>query len=366
MKTKILLVATDYTPGMQAYAIKIINALSEREELDIYAVVVAYKDFSYNGMLADKALSRTSIIEYPHEKLKGLLCKFFPLDCISAINKITKENHINKVHLLTGDFRMWPYVLLSKKKLYYTVHDLEPHEIAASDLRTRLILGYIHKAYLYNVKHIKNLTTSSQTQLARLKELYPNKHISFTHFPSLVTERMRNGNKKVTELSGIDNYILFFGGIAHYKGVDILLEAYNLLDHEIRENVRLVIAGKECDKVLNYKKNGVIRLNRFFQDEELKDLYTKAQLVVYPYRSATMTGVLSLAYYFKRKVLVSNIDFFMQNRSKNTFVFEKSNAKSLKDAIIKAMNTTVDVSKDYDQIYSEKNLQGDCIKFYSL
>ena len=70
------------------------------------------------------------------------------------------------------------------------------------------------------------------------------------------------------------------------------------------------MAGKGIQYFDTNIQKGEIRINRFIEDSELKYLYENAAIVVYPYRSATMSGVLSLAYYFKKKVVSIGYSFF--------------------------------------------------------
>ena len=43
-------------------------------------------------------------------------------------------------------------------------------------------------------------------------------------------------------------------------------------------------------------------INRYIKDSEVAYLYQHAQCVVYPYISATQSGVLSLAFYYQTPV----------------------------------------------------------------
>ena len=92
----------------------------------------------------------------------------------------------------------------------------------------------------------------------------------------------------------VKEYILFFGTVDKYKGVDLLVDAYCNLTCK---SLKLVIAGRGFD--IETHNENIIRINRFIEDEEVAYLFKKAKFIVYPYRSATMSGVLSLAYYFK-------------------------------------------------------------------
>jgi len=67
-------------------------------------------------------------------------------------------------------------------------------------------------------------------------------------------------------------------------------------------NCKLVIAGK--GHVYETHDKRIIRICRFIDDSEIAELFKRAQYIVYPYRSATMSGVLSIAYYFNKKIAV--------------------------------------------------------------
>lgn len=97
------------------------------------------------------------------------------------------------------------------------------------------------------------------------------------------------------------------------------------------------MAGKGIQYFDTNIQKGEIRINRFIEDSELKYLYENAAIVVYPYRSATMSGVLSLAYYFK-KVVSIGYSFFIDNISLQTSVFQSGNIYDLSEKIRVKLN----------------------------
>lgn len=359
-QNKILLVSSDYSLGMIHFAASIINKLSESEDMDIYALLTTKETFNYNDKLSEKALRKTTFIEYPHKKAINLIYKVIPFDMIFAIRKITKRYRIPKVHFITGDFRMWSFIKFFNYNYYYTVHDLTPHERITPNIFHRILFKYINWAYHFNTQHIDNLITCSQDQYINLKKIYDKKNIHIAHFPSLINNKIENGTKKISELNGIKDYILFFGGVDYYKGVDILVKAYKQLQQEIPHP--LVIAGKG----LHFEGDQIIAINRIIDDCELKDLFTKASVVVYPYRSITMSGVLSIAYYFQKKVIVSDLGYFLQNKSKNTFVFERENIQDLAKVLKLALNTPINMSNAYDETYSNEEMIKAYLIFYNI
>ena len=60
---KVLLIASEYAPGMLSFASSIINRLSESSEFEVYAVVVSRGKFKYEPLLCEKAKKKTICIE---------------------------------------------------------------------------------------------------------------------------------------------------------------------------------------------------------------------------------------------------------------------------------------------------------------
>jgi D-inositol-3-phosphate glycosyltransferase len=109
-------------------------------------------------------------------------------------------------------------------------------------------------------------------------------------------------------------YILFFGFIRHYKGLDLLIRAF--ADERLRAmQVKLVVAGEFYENPqpyldliveLNLDRSVVLR-NSFIPDNEVKTYFSLADIVAQPYRSATQSGVSQIAYHFEKPMLVTNV-----------------------------------------------------------
>ena len=110
------------------------------------------------------------------------------------------------------------------------------------------------------------------------------------------------------------NYLLFFGLIREYKGLDLLLKA--MADERIDNYpLKLVIAGEFYDKKEPYLqmieeldiKDKVVICDKYIPDEEVKNFFNLADMVVQPYRSATQSGVTQVAYHFEKPMLVTDV-----------------------------------------------------------
>ena len=115
-------------------------------------------------------------------------------------------------------------------------------------------------------------------------------------------------------LNSEDSFLLFFGFVRAYKGLDLLIEAFS--DKRLRNRkLKLIIAGEFYEDDTPYrdlvkKKNlesEVIFFDHFIRDNEVPVFFSVADLVVQPYRSATQSGVTQIAFYFEKPMLVTDV-----------------------------------------------------------
>jgi D-inositol-3-phosphate glycosyltransferase len=116
------------------------------------------------------------------------------------------------------------------------------------------------------------------------------------------------------KLNEKDSFLLFFGFIRAYKGLDLLIEAFS--DKRLRNrNLKLIIAGEFYEDDTPYKDlikknnldNEVVLFNHFIKDSEVPLFFSVADLVVQPYKTATQSGVTQIAYYFEKPMLVTEV-----------------------------------------------------------
>jgi glycosyltransferase involved in cell wall biosynthesis len=111
-----------------------------------------------------------------------------------------------------------------------------------------------------------------------------------------------------------DSFLLFFGFVRAYKGLDLLIEAFS--DERLRgKGLKLIVAGEFYEDEAPYrdlvKKNNlegeVIFYDRFIRDDEVPVFFSLADLVVQPYRSATQSGVTQIAFHYEKPMLVTDV-----------------------------------------------------------
>ena len=109
-------------------------------------------------------------------------------------------------------------------------------------------------------------------------------------------------------------YILFFGFIRDYKGLDLLLEAF--ADDRLKlRKIKLLVAGEfYCDpkpyqEIISrhHLEDVVIMSNDFIPDSKVLNYFCAADLVVQPYKSATQSGVTQIAYHFNKPMIITDV-----------------------------------------------------------
>jgi glycosyltransferase involved in cell wall biosynthesis len=106
--------------------------------------------------------------------------------------------------------------------------------------------------------------------------------------------------------------LLFFGFVRPYKGLDVLLDAMALLEGR---DAHLTIAGEfwsgldDCRaRIASLElERRVELLPRYHSEQETAELFARADAVVLPYRSATGSAVIPLAYHYGKPVIATRV-----------------------------------------------------------
>jgi D-inositol-3-phosphate glycosyltransferase len=110
------------------------------------------------------------------------------------------------------------------------------------------------------------------------------------------------------------SYLLFFGFIRAYKGLDLLIEAFS--DNRLRNRkLKLIVAGEFYEDDTPYRnlikkhnlENDIILFDHFIKDNEVPLFFCSCDLVIQPYKTATQSGVTQIAFYFEKPMLVTDV-----------------------------------------------------------
>lgn len=175
-----------------------------------------------------------------------------------------------------------------------------------------------------------------------LVEIFPNaNYINLPHplYDNFGEKIDSNQARKLLNLPLDKKILLFFGFIREYKGLDVLLEALSLLPNEYH----LVVAGEtytsfdKYEKIIRSKNLGerVSLFIRFISESEVSWFFSSADVCVLPYKTATQSGIVGIAYHFNVPVVASSTGGLGEMISPfgSGIVVENCNATTLANSI---------------------------------
>ncbi len=188
------------------------------------------------------------------------------------------------------------------------IHNIMPHEPS--------VLDKIFPQYFVRAMHgFVTLSQSVVQDIALLdKQGKPKKfspHPIYDHYGEILPKHAACAQ---INLDPNKNYLLFFGFIRAYKGLDLLIEA--MADKRVRDlEVSLIVAGEFYEDETSYKEKiktlgveqNIVFYNDFIPNDKVNAYFSAADMVVQPYKSATQSGVTQVAFHFDKPMLVTNV-----------------------------------------------------------
>ena len=169
----------------------------------------------------------------------------------------------------------------------------------------------------YFVKSCQGFVAMSKAVLSDLNTFTNNQHKAFIPHPIYDTFGEKVSKQDALQKLKLDpskHYILFFGFIRQYKGLDLLLKA--MADEQIKKlNIQLIVAGEFYESPEPYLQliqegqleQHLILNTHYIHSDLVKYYFCAADLIVQPYHTATQSGVTQIAYHFERPMLVTNV-----------------------------------------------------------
>ena len=310
MKITILSTAFPYRGGIAVFTERLARAFqAEKDDVNISTFSLQYPNFLFPGKSQYSSSEKPKDLTITQEvnsinplnwlrlglKLKKqkpdiLILKYwipFMAPCFGTIARIVKRNKHTKVIVV--------------------IDNLIPHEKRFGD----------HLLNTYFVNSVDGFVAMSESVFNDLDQFGANKkkvlgvHPLYDNFGEAISKE-----NAIVRLSLDKNYkyILFFGIIRKYKGLDILLEAF--ADNRLQnQNLKLIVAGEFYEDKKPYLElidkynlsESVILATNFIPDNEVVNYFCAADIIVQPYRNATQSGVTQIAYHFEKPMLVTDV-----------------------------------------------------------
>ena len=115
-------------------------------------------------------------------------------------------------------------------------------------------------------------------------------------------------------LDNSTKYLLFFGLIRDYKGLDLTLKAVG--KSAIKKlNIKLIIVGEFYESREKYNKliddldlkENIIIVDKFIPTSDMKYYFSAVDIVIQTYKTASQSGVSQIAFNFECPILVTNV-----------------------------------------------------------
>jgi glycosyltransferase involved in cell wall biosynthesis len=192
--------------------------------------------------------------------------------------------------------------LLPRRPLVLTAHDLLPREPRPGQARAQRRLYDAVDAVVVHSEYGRGMLAARGVQERKLHVIH---HGAFAHLA-------KPSDELPCELAASDlPIVLFFGLLRPYKGIDVLLEAWQQVQAGelwIVGRPRMPLAPLE-----SRARAGVRIVPRFVSEAELRGLFTRADVVVLPYCATErldQSGVLATALAFGKAIVVSDVGGF--------------------------------------------------------
>ena len=348
---RITLVFLGSTGAGPVYSFEMAKALAESNQCMLQVIVSSsstninhWKDYFYN-----------------HQKAKIIVIDTFKRTTIgvlktSLFDKAKKQHLVDLIQNFQTDVLYVPFGLLwasyvykriyKNIKIITTIHDPHPHNSIFESLKWFIFDTFIGKESIDKVNSIiiLNKKDVEYVQNKYHKPVFVIPHASFDYYV-----------KSFDKSTSLKNTFGFIGRIEPYKGLDLLIEAFEKLSNN---NLKLIIAGSGSIDSGTYGKivanNKITLINRYIKDYEFQEIINQLDFIVLPYRRASQSGIIPMCFAFGKTVIATNVGALEEQIPTGTGILVYPNADSISRAISK-------LYENPQQIF----IQGDAAKKYA-
>lgn len=278
---------------------------AQGQRVEIWTFTKLYPKFLFPGTSPfTKAKPPQSLV------IKRLLHAYNPLQWHKVIRQLKKNPPKRIVFRYYSPFLAPSYGYIAKRLNAFTLCSLlvdnwKPHE---PNLFDTILTRYLKKAFTTFITLSEAVALELRTE--NLTNIGAGFHPIANDLPQPLSKEKA---RKALGWPEHQKIALFYGLVRPYKGLDLLLKALTVRP-DSQQDMHLAIVGEfyESMKVHtnfidHHKLNDRIYLYPEFADNDHTQLvFSAADLLILPYRSASQSGVLALAYHFEIPLLVTN------------------------------------------------------------
>lgn len=301
-----------YRNGQSVYVSSLCKELSSEYNVELINYSFLYPKFLFPGS-TQYDVSKDRKVSFPNKRLFHSLN---PLAWLRTAQYIKSKNPdiiaIDWWHPFFGICCRGLTFLLPKslkKKVVFITENVISHEANKADkLLTRL-----------GLKDAQCFLALSDAVEKQLLSMFPQKVFRsalpiYDFYQSEEKGISEKNHRSKFYFSEKNTVFLFFGLVRKYKGLDLLLEAFSEFSKKYPDG-RLLVVGEfyepaqpYLDLIKKFNLQDFVHLeNQYIPDEKVADYFNACDCVALPYRSATQSGILSVAYGFRKPVIVTDV-----------------------------------------------------------
>ena len=346
-----------FANGIASNGIKV-NIISS-DNIDEKKFIKNVQSYNLRGSVSQQRNATEKAINYIEYYLKLLMFIFMNKRSILHLSGGFK-------YTITEGVLIQVLMKLLSKRLILTVHNLIPHD--SETKRQKMIYKIIYRIPDCLIVH----TLKMKTMLISQFNVSPEKISIMEHGINDVAPievRKKETCRKELNIPSDRTVFLFFGYIAPYKGLDVLLEAFEKLD----KRCYLIVAGqsksrnyeKKIVSMLSQNKNGknILYKNKFIPDEEISLYFNAADGMILPYKHIDQSGVVFLAWRFGLPIIafdVGSLSDYVDGES--GIIIKNRSPESLTDALNDFVETKTKYSMDAIREKADKFTWNEVVK----
>ena len=330
-----------YRGGISKHSENIYNELKKNHQIDVFNFKRQYPDFLFPG--------KTQYLKNNEKEYNSfrIIDSLNPLSWKRTSFEIVKGKYDKVIFRFWHPFFAPAYISIIKnikkstdRPSFYSICDnIIPHE-------NFLFQKFLIKNFLSKLNKIIVMSDQVENEVKSINNNYDYKKLFLPILNDLGSQIDKDNACRNLKIKNNKINFLFFGLIRDYKGLDIFLDSLNYLDKSIENKIRIIIAGEFYDNQIKYKnlcKNKNIDIkwfDNYIPDNLVHNYFCASDFAVLPYKNASQSGIIPMAYHFNTPVIVSNLDSLVKNIviGKTGFKFESENSKSLASLIMNVVN----------------------------
>lgn len=311
MKIIILGTAYPYRGGLAAFNERLASEFqSQGHEVEIYTFTLQYPNFLFPGKT-----------QYSPDPAPENLTIYRKVNSCNPFNWCKTGREIAKKKPDVAIFAYWMSFMapcmgtMARKirrnghtKVLALVHNMIPHE-------PNILDKFFPPYFVKSMDGFMALSESVVKDIEKFdKRNCPKRfspHPIYDHYGD------RLPREQALSLLNLDpdfRYVLFFGFIRDYKGLDLLIDAF--ADERLKQSdIKLLVAGEfygdsspYLQKIQDLQINDkVVLFNDYIPDHEVNRFFSAADIVAQPYKTATQSGVTQIAFHFEKPMLVTRV-----------------------------------------------------------